>query len=78
MEAVGFLKKSGIPYVEAHHVTLVSTGQTGVLSPSNIMTLCANHHRQIHYGRIELRLTDRTFELRVDDGDTLSVPRQKG
>src|SRR5215203_2559067 len=47
---IGFLKKNGEAYVEAHHVMPVSTKEIGSLSASNVMTVCANHHRQLHYG----------------------------
>lgn len=49
-EAVTFLKPDGVPYVEAHHVVLVSTLAVGALSPRNVIAVCANHHREIHYG----------------------------
>jgi hypothetical protein len=45
-----FRKTDGVPYVEAHHVVLVSTLEEDVLSPRNIITVCPNHHRQIHFG----------------------------
>lgn len=47
-----FLKPDDTPYVEAHHVMPVSTREKGVLSASNIITVCANHHRQMHYGGV--------------------------
>jgi predicted HNH restriction endonuclease len=71
---VGFLKPSGEPYVEAHHVMPVSERQVGSLSASNIMIVCANHHRQIHYGGIKVNITDNSFELDIDDR-SVSLPR---
>jgi predicted HNH restriction endonuclease/predicted RNA-binding protein with PUA-like domain len=62
---IGFLKKNGEPYIEAHHVMPVSTKEVGSLSASNVMTVCANHHRQLHYGGIEVRISDKTFELQM-------------
>ncbi len=56
----GFLKPNGEPYVEAHHVMPVSKREVGSLAASNVMILCANHHRQIHYGGIAVVIgTDR-------------------
>ncbi|MBS0235166.1 MAG: EVE domain-containing protein [Proteobacteria bacterium] len=64
---IGFRKKNGEPYVEAHHVMPVSMKEVGSLTASNIMTVCANHHRQLHYGGIEVRISDKTFELQIGD-----------
>jgi hypothetical protein len=71
---IGFLMKSGEPYVEAHHVMPVSTKQVGSLSASNVMTVCANHHRQLHFGRVEVTITDHTFDLEML-GKPLKIPR---
>lgn len=46
-----FLKPDGIPYVEAHHVTQVATLADDVLGPRNVITVCPNHHCQLHFGR---------------------------
>jgi predicted HNH restriction endonuclease len=62
---IGFLKMNGEPYIEAHHVMPVSTKEVGSLSASNVMTVCANHHRQLHYGGVEVRISDKTFELQI-------------
>ncbi|MGI0527262.1 HNH endonuclease [Rhizobium giardinii] len=64
--AVSFLKKNGIPYVEAHHVMPVATRLTGILSSTNIMTLCANHHRQMHYGNVEVNVTETAFDVQIE------------
>jgi len=57
----GFKKKnSEEPYIESHHVTPVSLLQQGSLSATNIITLCANHHRLMHYGNAQLLEEDET------------------
>jgi EVE domain len=71
---LGFLKPNGQPYVEAHHVAPVSKRQIGSLSASNVMTVCANHHRQLHYGGVIVDITDTVFELTID-GIEIRVPR---
>lgn len=71
---IGFLKKNGEPYVEAHHVMPVSTKQIGTLSASNVMTVCANHHRQLHYGAIEVRINSNTFEFELA-GSSITIQR---
>lgn len=69
-----FLKPNGEPYVEAHHVMHVSKLEKGSLHAANIMTLCANHHRQLHFGGVEVEITDTHFTLAVG-GVPISIPR---
>lgn len=66
-EPISFLKKDGSPYAEAHHVMPVSKRQIGSLAASNIMVLCANHHRQMHYGTIAVQINERSFAITIDD-----------
>jgi 5-methylcytosine-specific restriction protein A len=72
-EAIGenpysFEKTNGINYVETHHVEPVSTLKKGVLGIGNLITVCANHHRQLHYGKSELINENETeFEFKIDD-----------
>jgi hypothetical protein len=74
LKAVGFRKRDGEPYVEAHHVMPVSRGEIGSLALSNIMTLCANHHRQFHYGEVTVAIGDLRFEIEID-GRRVAVDR---
>ncbi len=67
LNPVGFLKADGEPYVEAHHATPVSELEVGSLAASNIMILCANHHRQMHYGEVELVRGEREFIVKLSD-----------
>jgi hypothetical protein len=71
---LGFLKTTGEPYVEAHHVMPVSTMEVGSLSASNVMTVCANHHRQMHYGEVDVTIGPKAFEIAID-GRSLTIPR---
>jgi predicted HNH restriction endonuclease len=66
-EPLGFIKKNGEHYAEAHHVMPVSELQVGSLAASNIMVLCANHHRQMHYGGIHVKVSETVFEFAIDD-----------
>ena len=52
LDPVGFMTKRGIPYTEAHHVEEIGKG--GELGATNIVVLCANHHRQMHSGNVTL------------------------
>jgi len=38
------------------------------------MTVCANHHRQLHYGSVEVRIGDRAFEIQIGNLSIL-IPR---
>ena len=67
LESVGFIKLDGEPYVEAHHATPVSAMEIGSLSATNIMILCANHHRQMHYGNVNIERTTATFIITLDE-----------
>lgn len=51
---ISFIKKNGEPYIETHHIIPVSELTTGLLGVSNLMTICANHHRQIHFGNVKI------------------------
>jgi len=62
-----FVKTNGEMYIETHHVEPVSTVKSGVLSITNLMTVCANHHRQLHYGNVNLiENGDKRFIFAVD------------
>ena len=74
LNPIGFSKPNDEPYVEAHHATPVSALEVGSLDASNIMILCANHHREMHYGRVELDRTESEFIVRLD-GRTLRAKR---
>lgn len=74
LEAVGFLKANGERYVEAHHATPVSELEVGSLSATNIMVLCANHHRQMHYGNVSIERAPTEFVLTID-GKQISIKR---
>ena len=69
-----FLKSNGERYVEAHHATPVSEKEIGSLAAANIIILCANHHRQLHYGDVTLERTESSFKL-VIEGKVISIKR---
>jgi hypothetical protein len=62
-----FKKTNGEYYIETHHVIPVSQRRKGLLGVSNIITVCANHHRQLHYGNVTLWDTnDKKFDFEID------------
>ena len=50
-----FLKKDGGPYCEAAHITRLAGRLAGIDSPDNIVIVCANCHRMLDYGMLEVR-----------------------
>ena len=46
---ITFLKRDGTPYLETHHVIKLS--EQGRDKESNVIALCANHHREAHFGQ---------------------------
>jgi 5-methylcytosine-specific restriction protein A len=63
-----FIKPNGEHYIETHHVEPVSSMKVGVLGIGNLLTLCANHHRQLHYGNsILLEQTAKYFTFKIDE-----------
>jgi hypothetical protein len=75
LDPVAFIMRDGRPYVEAHHVTFVSRLEPGTLGPSNIITVCPNHHRQLHHANADLvGCTGGEFVFRLD-GTEVRIPR---
>jgi predicted HNH restriction endonuclease len=74
---IGFKKKNGEPYVEAHHVMPVYKKQVGSLAASNILTLCPNHHREVHFGCIEIKIGETGFVLSAN-GTEVRIARLCG
>lgn len=72
----GFKKRNGEPYVEAHHVMPVHRKEIGSLSAANIVTLCANHHREVHYGDVDVAIGDEEFTFRIE-GMEATIQRAK-
>ncbi len=63
-----FKKKNGDYYVETHHVIPVSDTEKSKLSVENLICVCPNHHRQIHYGNVDLISdNDKYIEYKIDD-----------
>jgi len=44
-----FISKTGIPYLEIHHVKRLS--DDGSDTPENAVALCPNCHRALHYSQ---------------------------
>jgi hypothetical protein len=68
----GFRKKDGDFYIEAHHVYPVS-GLLEESLTSNIITVCPNHHRQLHFGKSEVSDNNYSRIIFRIDGKLISV-----
>jgi predicted RNA-binding protein with PUA-like domain len=70
----GFKKPDGEPYIEAHHVVPVAQHQVGTLAAGNVITVCANHHRQLHYGGIGVEIGEGVFRFDMPEA-TVNIPQ---
>ena len=72
-ENYSFIKENGRQYSEAHHVIPLS--QNGTDTPDNIMCLCANHHRQMHYGDASVKFDCKNFYITLDGKELKPIPK---
>lgn len=72
-----FKKKNGDFYIETHHVEQVSKLKKGSLSATNLITVCANHHRQLHYGNSELLNDDDQKFVFSIEGEEIEIEKIK-
>ncbi|RDY25836.1 EVE domain-containing protein [Romboutsia weinsteinii] len=62
-----FKKKNGEHYSEVHHIIPVNNIEETKLSVDNLICLCPNHHRQLHYGDVEvIDNNDLYIEYKID------------
>ena len=62
----GFQKRTGNQYAEAHHVEEVHTRVPGVLGSRNMIIVCANCHRKLHYADVDVRETEAGWEVTIN------------
>jgi 5-methylcytosine-specific restriction protein A len=70
-----FIKQNGNIYIETHHVEPVSKLKRGVLSITNLMTVCANHHKQLHYGKVKLIENSEKHFVFIIDGEKIIIDK---
>ena len=72
-----FQKANGEYYIETHHIIPVANLTQGTLGISNLISVCANHHRQFHYGDIKIiENTNNKLTINID-GQTITVKKRK-
>lgn len=67
-----FLTKSGELYTECHH--LEGLADAGLDISSNLLIVCANHHRQLHYGIVSKKKHNSELLVIEIDGKVHSIP----
>lgn len=72
-----FKKNNGEYYVETHHIIPVSDTKNSKLSVENLICLCPNHHRQVHYGNVELINNNDTYLEYNIDGIQVKIDKIK-
>ncbi len=58
-----FVKADGEPYSEAAHLRRISLGEADLDVKDNLLVLCANHHRMLDFGAIEIEYDAAADEL---------------
>jgi hypothetical protein len=82
-KTVSFKKKKGDKedegdtYIETHHVIEVYKLIKGTLGVSNLITVCANHHRQFHFGNIEIKVNTKDILKLKIDGKEIAIKKIK-
>ncbi len=61
-----FTKPDGQRYVEVHH--LIGMAEGGPDTLENLVCVCANHHRELHYGERKEELKKQLQQLRAKEG----------
>lgn len=72
-----FKKSNGEFYIETHHVIPVSELKQGSLGTINLLTVCANHHRQLHYGNVKLIDDNSEYFKFVIDNENVRIEKKK-
>jgi hypothetical protein len=71
-----FKKIDGVHYIETHHINQVSNLTQGSLGYLNLLTVCANHHRQFHYGNITTGNNTRNELNIVINGENIKLKKK--
>lgn len=72
-----FIKTNSEHYVETHHINYVSNLEMGSLGLSNLITLCANHHRQFHYGNVIIEENSEEKLNVLIDGKNIEIKKMQ-
>ena len=70
----GFVKRNQTRYAEVHHVEELHTRNIGVLGSQNIIIVCANCHRKLHYSDVKVHGIEHGWEIMIN-GELYRVGR---
>ena len=71
----GFSLRKGNYYVETHHI--IALAKDGADRETNVIGLCANHHREAHFGALSDEL-EKELIVKVEERQRLSVHKGHG
>jgi len=67
---LGFLQTNGKRYVETHHIIELHKFIPGSYCSDNVVVVCANCHKKLHYARVEyLEVNERRIVLKINDNE---------
>lgn len=66
-----FITGTGMGFVEIHHIHRLADGGPDVIE--NVIALCPNHHREVHYSSTSESLTKDMKEVRENDAKRNSI-----
>ncbi|WP_033957859.1 EVE domain-containing protein [Psychroserpens jangbogonensis] len=72
-----FKKRKGEYYIETHHVIPVSELKEGSLGVMNLITVCPNHHRQLHYGNVQIVDNNESVFVFLIDNKKITIEKIK-
>lgn len=72
-----FKKKNGEYYIETHHIIPVSDTKNSKLSVDNLICVCPNHHRQLHYGNVKIINNNNIYVEYNIDGIQVKINKVK-
>ncbi len=70
-----FKKKNGEYYIETHHIIPVSDIENSSLSVENLICVCPNHHRQLHYGNVDIILNSELYIKYLIDNKEVTIKK---
>lgn len=64
----GFRQQNGTRYVEAHHIMELHTSFPGSYCSDNIVILCANCHRKMHFAQVSVKpINEQMLQITIND-----------
>ena len=70
---LGFMRVDGTPYLECHHI--VALANDGADRMTNVIALCANHHREAHFGEQRDKIEKQMIQI-VGKAEQNRAPRR--